>query len=279
MDKDVFQTIADHRRRGLDGVVVTVVAKEGEGPAEVGKKMVVCETGERLGTVGGGALELAAIRYAETLLRERRHGLQRYALTDGKVVEDAKSLPMVCGGVVTLFFEFSGVARHVYLFGAGHVSRALANVLKTMNFHLTVIDERRAVVEAFAPADRLVHRGFADFITDEGIRKDAFVVVCTPNHKSDYHVINKIIELKLEPAYVGMLCSPEKLADYLEKTYAKFGNDIPLGFLYSPVGLDLGGGSPEEIAISITSELLALHHGKKGHRHMRENIDDHHRYW
>ncbi len=67
-----------------------------------------------------------------------------------------------------------------------------------------------------------------------------------------------------------MLCSPAKLKAYLKTTYETFGKDVDLSNLYAPVGLDLGGGSPEEIAVSIVSEILTVYHGKTGHRHMRE---------
>ena len=76
-----------------------------------------------------------------------------------------------------------------------------------------------------------------------------------------------------------MLCSADKLKIYLDETYKKFGKDINLSHFYSPIGLDLGGGSPEDIAISIAAEILAIHFGKKDQKHMRETIDDNHRYW
>ncbi len=110
--------------------------------------------------------------------------------------------------------------------------------------------------------------------------EDSFVIVCTPSHKHDYNVINKVIEKKIKLQYIGMLCSPEKLNDYLGKTYDTFGKDVDLSNFYSPIGLDLGGGSPEEIAISISSEILAVSHSKEGHLHMREALNDgKHSYW
>ncbi len=78
---------------------------------------------------------------------------------------------------------------------------------------------------------------------------------------------------------MGMLSSPDKLKDYLDKTYEKFGKAINLKDFYSPVGLNLGGGSPEEIAISITAEILAISNGKTQLQHMRENVYDQYRYW
>ena len=77
-----------------------------------------------------------------------------------------------------------------------------------------------------------------------------------------------------------MLCSPKKLQEYLDITYQKFGKDIDLSNFYSPIGLDTGGGSPEEIAISIASEILVVSNNKQGHNHMREaQAHDSYRYW
>jgi xanthine dehydrogenase accessory factor len=78
---------------------------------------------------------------------------------------------------------------------------------------------------------------------------------------------------------MGMLCSPEKLDQYLSSTYERFGQDIDLSYFYSPIGLDIGGGSPEEIAISIASEILAVSYGKENHAHMRSVYGGKHRYW
>ncbi|MBE0700175.1 MAG: XdhC family protein [Acholeplasmataceae bacterium] len=276
---NLFEKIIAFKNQGLDMVLVTAIEKEGEGPVEVGKKMLICENGEMLGTVGGGALEHYAIEKAKDLLIKRTHLTEKYLLDKGKVSADTKTLPMVCGGKVTLYYEFIGYKNYVYIFGGGHVGKALAGVLKPLNFHLTLIDERKVIYDQFEDTNEKFHMQFADFIVQHGIRLNSLVVVCTPSHVYDYHVINKILEMKLKPKYIGMMCSFEKLKDYLTATYEKFGNDIDLSNFYSPIGLNLGGGSPEEIAISIAAELLAVEHDKKGHHHMRETSNDHNHYW
>ncbi len=283
MDKQALhQRLVEYEQAGKDAVLITAVDKRGEGPVKIGIKLLVGEDGELIGTVGGGALEHHAIEEARRILKTRENKMETYLLNEDAVtVERAKekSLPMVCGGKVTLFYEFIGAMSRVYLYGAGHVSRALGRVLKTMPFHLSVIDDREAILEDYPYADEKHALAFAEHIEREGIREGSFVVVCTPNHKQDYHVINKILELDLAPRYIGLLCSPTKLKDYLKKTYETFGEDVDLTNLYAPVGLDTGGGSPEEIAISVAAEMLAIHYDKPGHRHLRETLDDPYRYW
>lgn len=276
---DLFEKIVSYKASGLDMVLITAVEKEGEGPVELGKKLLVVETGEFFGTVGGGALEHYAINKAKELIKSRSHLTEKYLLDKGKVTPETKTLPMVCGGIVTLFYEFIGVKNYVYIFGGGHVGQALTHVLKPLNFHVTVIDERKEIIDQFKGGDAVVLSHFAPYIEKNGIKDNSFVVVCTPSHLHDYHVINKILEMKLKPRYIGMMCSIEKLKDYLKETYKRFGNDVNLNNFYSPIGLDIGGGSPEDIAISIAAEILSIHYDKKGQKHMRETIDDHNRYW
>lgn len=276
---DIYEKLIEYKQKHIDMVLVTAVEKEGEGPVEVGKKMLVVDEHTFFGTVGGGALEHYAIQKALMLIKKRSHLTEKYLLDKGKVFEHTKTLPMVCGGQVTLYYEFIGFRNRVYLFGGGHVGRALAQVLKPLQFYVIMIDERKPIVDAFVDAHEKHHMRFVDYLKEHGIKDDSLVVVVTPSHTSDYHVINQIIEQKLKPKYVGMMCSIEKLKDYLKETYQKFGHEIDLSRFYSPIGLNLGGGSPEEIAISIASELLAIEHGKLEIKHMREMLDDNHRYW
>jgi xanthine dehydrogenase accessory factor len=276
---DIFKLIIDYKQKNIPLIAVTAVKKDGAGPVEVGKKMIVLENKTSFGTVGGGAIELYAQKKALDLLKSKKSLLETYLLDEGKVVPETKTLPMVCGGIVTLFYEYIGPSETIYVFGAGHVGQALVNVLKTMNYHVTVIDERQVVIEKFKNADVLVNEPFVDFIEKRTIKDDAFVIVCTPSHKYDYHVINKLLELKIKPKYLGMLCSPDKIKAYLNSTYEKFGRDIDLSFFFAPIGLDVGGSTPEEIAISIVSEILAVSHGKLGHNHMRDILDGQDCYW
>ncbi len=276
---DIYELLTTYRKQNTNLMLVTAVAKEGSGPVEVGKKMIVTEDGKSIGTVGGGALEHYAINRSKSLLQERKNLLETYLLDEGKIIPESHTLPMACGGKVTLYYEYNGPKETIYIFGAGHVGQALSKVLKTMPFHVTVIDDRKEVLQSFQGADRLVEQSFVTFIEKEGLKEDSFIIVCTPSHKYDYHVINKIIELGLKPKYLGMLCSPQKLETYLDATYEAHGKDIDLSYFYAPIGLDLGGSSPEEIAISITSEILAISHGKENHSHMRSVYCGTYRYW
>jgi len=267
--KDLFEQLVEIKNKGEACILVTVVDKFGECPSTVGKKMLVSENNQTYGTIGGGAIEHYAIEKCKNLMKKQGNLLEKYILDEEKIIKDGKTLNMACGGKVSLYYDYIGKKAYVYIFGGGHVGQALASILKTLNYHITVIDNRKEICEAFKGSDKKVHSSFTEFIDKEGIKDNSYVVVCTPSHENDYNVINKILELNLKPKYIGMLCSKAKLDAYIKKVHEKFGENIDLSNFYSPIGLDIGGQSPEEIAISISSEILAIYYNKKGHKHMR----------
>ena len=274
MSVDIYQKLQEVREKGLDAVIVTVTEKEGMGPADVGKKMLVIEGNVAFGTVGGGAIEYYAREKCKEVLLSRQSFTERYILNDREVqvVNDDVVIPMACGGKVTLFYEFIGPKQYVYIFGAGHCGAALARVLKPLGFFTTIIDERDYVINALDDsADVKVNEGFVEYIEKHGLPDNRYIVVCTPSHTNDYNVLNKILELKIKPKYFGMLCSKKKIKDYLEKAYEVYGRDIDLSNFYSPIGLQTGGDSPEEVAISIAGEILSVYYGKEDiNSHMRD---------
>lgn len=280
---DIYERINEFRRKGKDLVLVTVTEKDGMGPADVGKKMLVTEDNEAFGTVGGGAIEFYAREKCKEVIKMRKSFSEKYLLCGREVYVDNDQvvLPMACGGKATLFYEFVGPKQYVYIFGAGHCGAALARVLKPMNFHVTIIDDRQVVIDALDDsADIKVCSGFVDYIEKNGLPNDRYIVVCTPSHTDDYHVLNKILEKKIHPAYFGMLCSKKKIGEYMNKAYETYGKEINLDNFYSPIGLNIGGNSPEEIAIAIAGEILSVFYGKeKINSHLRETLDETLKYY
>jgi len=280
---DIYQKLTELRKAGKDVVIVTVTEKEGMGPADVGKKMLVSEDNVAFGTVGGGAIEFYAREKCKEVLKTRQSFTEKYYLIDREVKVDDGSvvLPMACGGKATLFYEFLGPKQYVYIFGAGHCGAALARVLKPLGFFTTIIDERDYVINALDDsADVKVNEGFVEYLEKHGIPNDRYIVVCTPSHTNDYNVLDAILRLKIKPKYFGMLCSKKKIGDYLEKSYEVHGKDIDLSNFYSPIGLQTGGDSPEEVAISIAGEILSVFYGKNGiNSHMRDSIPENIKYF
>jgi xanthine dehydrogenase accessory factor len=273
---DIYEKLSEFKKDGKDAVIITVTSKEGMGPCDVGKKLIVSSSGEFFGTIGGGAIEHFAIDRAKSLLIERKSLSEKYVLNDKPLSVDRGDvkLDMACGGTATLFYEFVGPKQFVYIFGGGHCGSALARLLKPLGFYTVIIDNRKEIIDGLDDsANEKVCQGFVDYINEHKVLDNRYVVVCTPSHISDYDVLDRIIELKMKPKYFGMLCSKKKVSDYLEKVYEKHSKDVDLSNFYSPIGLPTGGDSPEEVAISIASEILSIYYDKDEiNAHMRDVV-------
>lgn len=267
---DVLERVVELQKAGLEGVLITVAEKEGSGPLPAGAKMLVYADGRTIGTIGGGALEVIGARKALDLMREKKCLLERYALTEqNEIVEDAPT-GMKCGGRVALFYEYLRSSPRLYLFGGGHVGQALVRSLKALDFYVTVIDDRAGIEGGVADADRVLVADYERALSDENVPEESYFVVATPSHRFDYAVMRRALTSGWKPRYVGVIASKKKAGGFLEDLKAEeMPGDVDLSPLYMPIGLDTGGSSAAEIAVSIVAEIQAVRYGRSGLRHLR----------
>ena len=112
---------------------------------------------------------------------------------------------------------------------------------------------------------------YREIMSQEIIPADSYVIIAGFNHEEDYEILKALYEAQWKPRYIGLLASRNKGRVIVDKLKKELGPDIDLGILYSPVGLELGGESPGEIAISILSEIQALRHQKNSNKHLSES--------
>jgi xanthine dehydrogenase accessory factor len=265
----IYQALLDVRRDGVEAMLVTVADKQGSAPALPGTKMIVYADGATLGTVGGGALEQMARAKAQELLALRQSGLVNYALTEGGQLTASEPTGMICGGRAALLYEYLGHGLRVVVYGAGHVGKALVDVLRPLPCYLTVVDPRAELIAQSEGANRLITADYTTAFQDEPPPAGGYYVIATPGHAMDYEVLKRLYAASWSPRYVGLVASRAKVSVFVQRLREELGRDLDLRTLYAPVGLDLGGSTPEEIAISISAEILALRHDKAGHKHLR----------
>lgn len=267
---NLYEALFQLQENGEQGVLVTVVEKEGSGPLPPGAKMLIYADGRSVGTVGGGTLERLAQEKAVDLLKTGQSLLQQYALIDHhNVVETAQATDMVCGGRVTLFYEYLSPGPRLYLFGGGHVGQALVRHLQDLPYYVTVIDERAGIEDTVTGADRVIIGGYETALIDSPVPDGSFFVIATPAHDADYLVLKMIFSSAWNPRYVGLLASRTKSAKFVHDLREELGKGLDLSPLYTPAGLDIGGSSADEIAISIVAEIQAIRYGRREQKHLK----------
>jgi len=226
--------------------------------------------GTKKGTVGGGALEHAAARLATKILDDKKNCMKKYLLSPDNEIIDGEKTGMMCGGTVTLFYEYIGSGERLYIFGAGHIGKALVYHLKNLNYYITLLDNREGMVESVESVQRRFTSQYDSIMQGEEVSPGGFFIIATHSHALDYVVLKRIYEAQWNPRYIGLIASKKKSPAMIQRLKEELGNDIDLENLYTPIGLDLGGQNPDEIAISIISELQAVRYRKEGHKHMRK---------
>jgi xanthine dehydrogenase accessory factor len=237
---------------GERGALATVVRTSGSTPQQPGARMLLYPDGSTLGTVGGGAIEHAVIAALQQAQRSGNSELLERNL--------ARDLGMCCGGRMEIFIEPIAGAPRLHIFGAGHVARATAPLARSIGFEVRVIDEREELntAERF-PDCSLDLRDAATVLKAAPLGECDWVLIVTHDHQLDQQVLELCVGQR--PRYLGLVGSRRKLLRITQRLLQK---DPSLSFerLHSPVGIDIGAVGPEEIAVSIAAELIAVKRGK-----------------
>lgn len=239
-------------------VVATLVKVAGSSPRNQGAKMVVLPDGAIVGTLGGGGLEAQVVNDALECLAHRTSALKAYTLS-----EDA--LQMKCGGAVEVYLEPICPPDRLVVFGGGHVGKAIARQAPSVGFSVTVVDDREEHLSPGEyPAGTQLARTDSAFL--EGFEPPGpcdFVVVVTRQADMDADLAGRHAGLC---AYVGVMGSLKK-REFIRKRLTEAG--LPnerFAHMRCPMGLDIGSDTPEEIAVSVVAEMIAVRAQKRFHR-------------
>ncbi|HET9929431.1 MAG TPA: XdhC/CoxI family protein [Polyangiaceae bacterium] len=263
--RDIVQALADLFENRRRGALATVVRTSGSVPQQPGARLLLREDGTTLGTVGGGAIE-----------REVLTALQRALETGGSelLVRDlGRDLGMCCGGRMEVFVEAIEPVPRLWLLGAGHVARPTAALARSVGFEVVVVDEREELntSERF-PGCELCLDDPSDRLRRERLGTSDWVVIVTHDHQLDERALEAAAAN--QSGYIGLVGSRRKVFRLVERVLARREGDIPYERIFAPIGLDIGAVTPEEIAVSIVAELVAL---RRGHHatHLRALTDEH----
>ncbi|MCR1899720.1 XdhC/CoxI family protein [Irregularibacter muris] len=259
-----FDTIKREIASGKVICEATIVEVEGTTPREVGTSMIIKADGTTEGTIGGGQLEYIVIKEALQCI-EGQSSTIKEVLSYKNHDENQEVISRV-----TVFLRVYLPQDRLVIFGAGHVGYSLYNLAVQTHFSVILLDEREGFFDdaKYPHAAQLIRENTLDAIDQRLITPNTYVVVVSSTHKSDEEILKRVIQYDCQ--YVGMLGSKRKVANIFKNILESGIEEEKLQKVYAPIGLEIGGETPEEVALSILSQIVAVKNGKEDRvRHMK----------
>lgn len=252
--RSIYEIIAGLELCGEEAALCIITETRGSTPLKAGAKMIVHRNKNISGTIGGGNLEKQVIEDAVSVMESGQP-----ATFEHQLVRDHQ---MCCGGSVFVFIEPVKKRNKLIVFGAGHVGREVAKLACSLNFQISLVDERKEMLTGLSLDDaKIYNMHHLQFLSDVVLNENTFVVICTHLHQYDREILARCI--KQPYAYLGMIGSMRKVVITRKKFLSEgLANEEELSKVDMPMGFDIGGNSPAEIAISIVAKLVAVMNGR-----------------
>lgn len=246
------EALARLAREDTPCVLVTLLDTRGSSPRESGTKMVVAAE-QAFGTLGGGTIELKAQEHARALLAAAAATPEMTDFVLGPAQDQA------CGGTVKLLFEpVLPAAFHISLFGAGHVGRALVQVLNGVDCRVRWVDSRAHEFPTPMPVHASAHVVAEPADEVASLPAGSHVLAMTHSHEADLRIVEAALRRR-DFALIGTIGSKSKRAHFLSHLRKVGLGDEAQARMICPIGLPgVGGKHPAEIAIAVAAQLLQL---------------------
>ena len=267
---DLFEEIVKMRQAGRRAALATIVHTNGSIPSYESSRMLVREDGSIAGTIGGGCVEAEVWAAAKEVMQKEAPRKMVFNLNNEASYDNG----LICGGTLEVFVEPILPQPMLYLFGGGHVSMAVAKAASAAGFGIGVVDDRETFAnqERFPMAQKIL-ASYAEAFQEIHPNAASYLVIVTRGHKEDMRVLAWAV--RTEARYVGMIGSKRKVLS----VYKALEND---GYkaeeferVYAPMGLEIGALSPEEIAVSIVAELVAVRRNAVAAAHKKLKYEAH----
>jgi xanthine dehydrogenase accessory factor len=246
--QEIFTDLKVVIEQGIPAVLCIVTQTTGSTPRKAGSKMLVYQDGSIKGTIGGGSVEFQAIQDALKLICSGTPFVKHFHLED--------DLKMHCGGTMEIYFEPIGCLPKLYIFGGGHIGKALAGYASGLGFRPFVFDQREGIFETWNLTGVETRNG--DFIQIiDSLTFDANTYVAIVTHKHDFDEAVLLACLPHEFAYLGMIGSKRKVAE-IRNNALEIHNfaESQLNKVDMPIGIPFAAETPAEIAISIIAKMI-----------------------
>ncbi len=262
---DIYEEIVKVQREGRKGAVATIVNARGSIPSFKSAKMLVRDDGSIAGTIGGGCVEAEVWQAAREVIAEEKPRTLTFDLNQDPKYDTG----LVCGGTLEIFIEPVLPSPLLYLFGAGHVSYEVYKAARNAGFDVIVADDRDiyANAERFPDARQVIAEDFDKALANLAPSESSYIVIATRGHRDDMRVLRWAVQTPAR--YIGMIGSKRKAITVYRELTAEGLKPEFFDRVHSPVGLDIGAITPEEIAVAVVAELIgARRHAERTLPHM-----------
>ena len=251
---DLYEEIVALRRQGRRGAVATIVSARGSIPSFKTAKMLVRDDGSIVGTIGGGCVEAEVWQVAREVMESEKPRTLSFDLNHDPKYDTG----LVCGGTLEVFVEPVLPPASLYIFGAGHVAVNLYHAAQTAGFDVTVIDDRESYAnrDRFPAAKEVIAEDFEKAMARIEPSEASYIVITTRGHRDDMRVLRWAVQTRAR--YIGMIGSKRKTISIFRELTKEGISAHLFDRVHAPVGLDIGAVTPEEIAVAITAELIAI---------------------
>jgi xanthine dehydrogenase accessory factor len=257
---DVYDELTRLRRLGQKCALATIVQVRGSIPSYESAKLLVREDGSLVGTIGGGCVEAEVWNAAREVMDTGKPRHMTFNLGQDAAYDNC----LICGGQLDVFVEPVLPSPRAFIFGAGHISKSLSQVLTMAGFVTTVIDDREAFAnrERFPDADEVLTGEYESLFPSLQIHDSSYIVIVTRGHRDDMRVLQWAVSTNA--CYISMIGSRRKVINVVKELEKEGISRERLERIYAPMGLEIGAISPEEISISVAAEMIAVRRSAPG---------------
>lgn len=254
---DIYEEIARLRKAGIKAALATIVNVRGSIPSFESAKLLVREDGSLFGTVGGGCVEAEVWAMARQVMLEEKPRKLTFNLNN----DPSYDTGLLCGGTLEVFVEPILPTPYLYIFGAGHVSMSLSKVATLAGFSTIIVDDRDTYAnrERFPEAAEIHAEDYEKVFERLLPNSSSFLIAVTRGHRDDMRVLRWAVGTPAR--YIGMIGSKRKAIEVLRALEKEGLPREQLERVRSPMGLEIGAISPEEIAVSVVAEMVAVRRG------------------
>lgn len=251
---DVYEELVRLRRSGQKCAVATIVQVNGSIPSYESAKLLVREDGSLVGTIGGGCVEAEVWNAAREVMETEKPRHMTFNLSQDAAYDNG----LICGGQLNVFVEPVMPQPFAIIFGGGHISKSLSKVASMAGFATVIVDNREAYAnrERFPEADAVHAEEYEDVFPKLVVNECSYVVIVTRGHKDDMRVLRWAIDTPAR--YVAMIGSKRKTIGVVRELEKEGIPPERFERIHAPMGLEIGAITPEEIAVSVVAEMIAI---------------------